>query len=541
MEDLSTGRLTEADLGLVARPLSTYVGLSQGYLEDLIELNREILTSISALNQETRAPLFYKDVKVYETKTDPTGTVYTSMTNFEATQRIIESALKELQDCAANTTHTLEEFNFVSRNTINDLYFKNNDISDLFLESVQSQIGSIQDEIAVYLVFEFALLIIICATVFYAVRQQYLKETKHMTAFVKPANKEILTMIHNLNIFKREIENQKENSFDQRLRTDELAPYSKHLRKQSTSPSHNKFSAKRESMRVTKHTGIQKKYFLYVLNWFLFTAVLIALVVWNSVLARVVIQYTQTKVTQLDFTYRMETSIDLAVVVASELPIGNGTTIIQNVPSSTGIGNSIKVIQDLITQVTQILGRSDLANNPEVDTILFSDTCEFLDSSFFQYYCTILKEKGIGTGFLQLLSELESLLTKREENFFNSDRSATALKTIELIDYDIIIAVKRGLLGGTGVLGDLINTDFEDYSNSTSHQRTIIFGLFTGYLCVLVFSAWFAVLKKINEGDNDFKRVLKSLPPGLILPNFILKSFLLKTSQGIIDTLKDDI
>jgi len=237
----------------------------------------------------------------------------------------------------------------------------------------------------------------------------------------------------------------------------------------------------------------------------------------------------------------MNTKINLAIVVASELPIGNGTTLIMNVPTETGIVEQIQVIADLITQVTQVIAKSDLVDNPEIQTILFSNTCEFLDSSFFQYYCNILKQQGISSGFLQLLAELESLLTKRQQNFQNSDRSAAALKMIERIDYDIIISVKRGLLGGTGVLGDLINADFEDYSKQDSAQRNLIFGLFTGYLAILTFSAWISLLKKLSEGNNEFKRVLKSLPPELILPNFILKSFLLKTSQGIIDTVKDDI
>jgi len=531
MEDLSTGRLTESDMGLVARPLSTYESLSQGYLDTLIQINREILTSISSLNQDTRATLFLKNVKVYETKTDPTGTLYTYMTNFEATQRIMESTLKELDDCKTNTTHTLENFNFLTRNAVNDLYFSNDAISDTFLESVQNQINSIQQEISIYLILEFGLLIAICSTVLILIRKQYIKDIKHMHAFVKPTSREILSMIHNLNIFKREIESQKESSF----RSDELTAFSK------TKNAHNKFPVKRETMRSVRIGGIQKKYFINVLKWLFFTLILIALILWNFILSRVSIDYIQKKVEQLDFTYRMNTKINLAIVVASELPIGNGTTLIMNVPTETGIVDQIQVIADLITQVTQVIAKSGLVDNPEIQTILFSNTCEFLDSSFFQYYCNILKQQGISSGFLQLLAELESLLTKRQQNFQNSDRSAAALKMIERIDYDIIISVKRGLLGGTGVLGDLINADFEDYSKQDSAQRNLIFGLFTGYLAILTFSAWISLLKKLSEGNNEFKRVLKSLPPELILPNFILKSFLLKTSQGIIDTVKDDI
>ncbi len=46
---------------------------------------------------------------------------------------------------------------------------------------------------------------------------------------------------------------------------------------------------------------------------------------------------------------------------------------------------------------------------------------------------------------------------------------------------------------------------------------------------------------KLREGVNKFKNVLAVLPADLVLASFILRSFLMKTSNGVLNAVKNDL
>lgn len=50
----------------------------------------------------------------------------------------------------------------------------------------------------------------------------------------------------------------------------------------------------------------------------------------------------------------------------------------------------------------------------------------------------------------------------------------------------------------------------------------------------------FVVLAKVREADNQFKRVLQVFPANLVLSNYILKSYLLKISNGALDYFSNE-
>ena len=532
MRDVGMGRLTKEDQGLVYRPFSEYITLSSGYLTTLIEINSEILAQLYALDENSRSTLFQKDVRVYDTFADPSENTYEEMTSFQAIDRVLQVALDELTLTATEVNNTDEEFAFISRNAINDLLLKNTDISDVFLASLQDQVDSIQMIIIIYLIIELLLLAFITSLSYYAIWRQYYKEKKLMIGFIKPSPNEVDMIIAKVHRFKKVLE--KEISFEESL----SAKITDHVK--SSRGIDSKKLAKKEHTRAPLFAGLWKRYLLYTVRWLIYTIGLAALIIWNSVLARSSIDFSHTKVLQLDFTYRMNSRVNIGVVVASELVIPDGVSPIQDVPTTVGMVNTINDIVSLRSEIRQMLVNDDILQNSLIKTELFDNGCAYIPSNY-ELFCTALKDKAISNSIIELLSTFESMLTDRWNSYEASGKTDAELSAIEVTNYDMIIAVKRVILGGAQFIGDVLSQELDNHLGTVQKERNLIFGLFTAYLAVLSVIAWITLLNKLRNANNEFKRVLQVLPAEIVFTNFLLKSFLIKTSLGTLDSVKDGV
>jgi len=537
MRDVGTGRLTEEDQGLVYRPFHEYITLSSGYLTTLISINNDILASTHALDEASRSTLFYQDVAIYDTFSDPTGNSYTMMTSFQAIDRVLQVALAELDKSSTEVNNTGEEFDFISRNAINDLLLKNNKISDTFLESAQDQVDSIQMIIITYLIIELLLLAVITSLTIFGTWRQYFKEKKLMIGFIKPSPNEVHNIIAKINRFKKILD--KDINFDEALPS-KVTEYVKSSRGLDGKKFGGSNSFKKEHSRAPLFMGLWKRYVILTARWLVYAVFLIALIVWNAVLARSSMSYSHNKILQLDFTYRMVSRLNIGVVVASELVIPHGISPIQDVPTTVGMVNTINDIISLRIEIRQMLVNDEILKNSLIKTTLFNNGCAYLSSNF-DLFCNALDDKAMDKSLMPLLSTFERLLTERWNSYDASTKTEEELKAIEVANYDMLIAVKRVILGGVTFIGELLSGELDNHLESVRKERNLIFGLFTGYLIVLSILAWKTLLNKLREANNEFKRVLEVLPAEIVLSNFLLKSFLIKTSLGTLDSVKDGV
>jgi len=228
------------------------------------------------------------------------------------------------------------------------------------------------------------------------------------------------------------------------------------------------------------------------------------------------------------------------MITAQELPIGNGSTLIKNVPTRDGIYD---VIDDLILlqrEVTDIIVKSDLVNNPTIRTILYEDGCPFFETSI-QQYCDILRLKEIKPSLVQLLVLLETYVVQRQQSYSNSDKTAEALKAIQLQNYDTLVSIKRVLSGGSTTIATIIDSDYENHMFSYRTRRHTFFIVLAISYFVMFFLIWFSILRHLKEVHNQFKKVIQTLPYNLILSSFLLKTFLIKSSAGALDSVKSEL
>jgi len=531
INDLGTGRITQQDIGLIAKPISEYIYNSTNYLQTLIEANRQILVNAHLLEEDIRNVIFSRNVRIYDPRSSSAESNLTYMTSFQGTQSIIESAL-ELQDIiSADPSQGELEFEYILRNSLNDLYIENDNISDIFLRSVKDQINYVKSIVVVYLATASTLLFLNTFIICLIVWKSYSITKKIIEAFVKLNKAKVENVLYDLNNFNHALKVEADlNKCIKWEKTD----YSK-------SQNHSiPQRVKREKFTLPNSKGIKKSHILHIVKWGILVLGIVGFLIGRVVLALVSMNYCHTKVLELDFTYRMTTQINIAVIVIMELLIPNGSKIVEDTPIDVAIVNTINNIVSLRTQVNKVLVNEDLLKDEIIHNNLFYDGCSVLDSGFL-IYCTTLEKEGINTSFIQLLSTLEDLIRGKYQRYVQSDKSVASLKIIEVDRYDTLISIKRVLLGSSNKISTAIDNIYSHYMANIRKTRSVIFNISTVYFVLASVLTWILILSKVKNTYNQLKKVLRTLPPELILSSFILKKFLMKTSQGALDYVRNNI
>ena len=529
--DVGTGRIQISELGLVGKKPIVYIGIVAGFLPTLVATNEKLVESANLLDDNIRNSLFEKDVRVYDTDIDRTGALYMDMTSFQGTVRVIETTFRGIALAKIDVNLTENEYSFILRNAINDIFVKNDEISALFLASSLDQVSSIQSICTKFAITICMLLLGCAAFLVFTIVNNYRSEKENLIAFTKINTTEVGNIMARLSHFKQGLE---EDYIDKAIIASLREQQKRFNGNYRWNHKHNEFS------RDANHSGILRKHVMYSLRAIFYIAILIGLVAASSAMIIDSLSYFSIKQTQLDFANRMNTRTNLAMITSQELPIGNGTTLIKNVETEIGIFDVINDIILLQTEVTNIIVKSDLVNNPQIQQILYEDGCSLYEDSILQY-CTVLYKKGIKPSLIQLLALLESYVVQRKNSFFDGDRSAAALKAIQLQNYDTLVAIKRVLSGGSTTIASIIDSDFEDHLVSYRSRRNMFFAILSVVLLVVFLLVWFTVLRQLKEVHNQFKKVLQTLPSNLILSSFLLKTFLMKSSHGTFDSVKSEL
>ena len=531
--DIGTGRTTLSELGAAGKPVPVYIASVAGFIPYLIATNSALLKNVDSLSDDIRKNLFEKDVRVYNVDTDPSGEDYSNMTAFQGTERIIETTIKGLALARVNVNTSVDEYNFILRNALNDIFLKNDEISAIFLESALSQISSIKNKVTGFAIGIVILMVSISFILFYITLRQYMREVKNMNAFVRLNTADIRQIMVQIKSFKADLE--EEGSFED-VDKDKLHEVRRCLRAGlNIKPQ----LLTKEYSKTAHSSGIARKYWLYAGKWLVLLAIFIGLSTYNFKYNYNSLNNLRTKQVQLDFVNHMNTRINIAMCTAQELPIGNGTTLIKNVNTSQGIFDVIADLKLLQTQVNEYILQSDLMENSQVKQIIFDDGCEYYDPSI-QYYCKVLSNKGVQNSFVELLVLLENFVIIREQQYFASNKTVAALKAIQLQNYDYLVSVKRVLSGGSTVISSIIDADFENYIEETKAKEKMFNNYFYILGVVVLVLTWILIFNQLDESENQFKKVIKTLPARIVLSSFLLKCYLMKSSQGLLNSVKRD-
>jgi len=536
IESIESGRLLPAELGLFGYLGTALVGFCSTILASLSVSNADLVQNTDSLSDANRNVLFEADVKIYDNYFDDSDQTYTSLSNFEGTNRIIESGLEAIALQSTSITESLAKFPFIYRNSLNDLLVKNEDISDIFSASLESQRQRITDVVTQYLIITLTVLTVLLVAFCVVIWKQYSLEKSYMHAIIKLNNKRIQDLLNCIQAFIKVIETEK--PYDQVY--NESFTLNKIKSKDGTTL--NKFGANREHNKTPTYMGMTLKYFIYNATLFAFIMILAGLVIWNTLQNKTSLSFFESTQAQVYFFDHLRSRSYLAQVTSIELLNTQGLATVENVPVEEKLQLCIEEVSTMRIKASTIFLTDSSTDTDAVKEFLFDDGCssEYVTANAGPY-CSLVAAQGTRTGLIYMLSTLEDSLTSRLTQFQNSDGSSAAARDIEASDYQFLTALILTISYQCAYASELINASFELSLNDAQHSRTVVLIIFSIGLAILCILMWYFVLVKIKEASNRFKNVLRTLPANLVLSSFILKSFLIKSSAGALDFVKNEL
>ena len=179
----------------------------------------------------------------------------------------------------------------------------------------------------------------------------------------------------------------------------------------------------------------------------------------------------------------------------------------------------------------------ETSNEEQVELLkplLFENQCARITITLADICWNMIKEQNTA-GFVQLTTYVEFALNDFKNRFDASDRSNEDLKAFQFetqntLAPNIVIVQLLGLLVLEG-----LNIDLQDNIEESLDRNTVVLGLLCTAAVVISLLIYYIIFRKVREADTQFRRVLQVFPANLILSNFNLKSYLIKTTHKRLD------
>ena len=531
--DLESARLTLAEMGIFGFFSSALVGYGYVVLNGLAGANQGLISSTDTLDQKDRRYIFDSKVKIYENYFDSPDQTYYNLSNFDATNRIVETGLRLITLQYSNVAESLSGFPFIYRNALNGLLLDTQRICNIFSDSVDAEKLSVDFVVNSNLIVTLSLVVFLNLVFLVLIGRYYHVEKTHMLSMTKLNNSRIKMVMSSVKEFQNLI--QKETG-SQSFFEKEFQNNNKQMAKQEN----YRKSAGKESLRNPKTSGIATKYLIqagYITFCF---AVLMGIVVWNILAGKNSINFFQKTQNQIYFSDSLKTRAYIAETASTELLSAPSYALIEETPIVTWVTNSLSEIVEIRSEAQTIFQNDDGSYDPEIEMVLYTNGCSPLPADQ-TIFCDILIGKGVNTGLIYLLNYLEEIIQNRLEKYHASDKSVQALRDIEAVDFEYILTINLIITAQCQLVKDIITQKFDASIVNSQYQRKLNLALCSMALFLIGIFVWVYALKGLKNTWNQFKNVLRAFPAHLILSSFTLKSFLIKSSNGALDFVKNEI
>ena len=530
---LHLGQLKVNQLGLYSQPISTFMSAVVDNLNQLSDVNNNLIEATDVLSQQQRRQLFESNVNVYDTNFGDPVPIYTSLNNFQAVERIIETGLKGMEVAQVDISAAEPYISFVFRNALNDILVVSEAISDLFLDALDSDELVTLDSFAGLLVAGLLLIGIMTVISILMIVSQYNKEKKHMIAFIRIADDRIKQEQAHLQKYKKMLQ-------EDRLFDEDSAPEPMQFVKLGLKGKAGNRRLTFINRQNSDYSGIFRKYCFLSLKLIILALILVCFVTVGFTSARNSVTYLHQKLHQLFFSDRMRSRLNLAVLASIVIFLEPSTTQIQNrliVDQLDRAIEDIKVIRGEIQSVYDIKGLSD---DFILEKIIYEDGCQYM-TGFSAKGCAAQMQGSSLLSLVTAASDLEHAVTNRYDLYQESNKSAQHLIDIAVSTFNMTVNPNIVLQGESNLISTMINNYYDQSLEEANTKSSLIFGITCGITVLVGLLAWLGVVREVREVDNRFKKVLQTLPPNLILSNFVLKAYLLKTCKGTLDFVRNDI
>jgi len=130
------------------------------------------------------------------------------------------------------------------------------------------------------------------------------------------------------------------------------------------------------------------------------------------------------------------------------------------------------------------------------------------------------------------------VLTQYEQ----SNKTEEFLSYLQVDSYHNSIGpIVYSIVSLTSTVPNVLSKDFDKLSADNETQNEL--RMYLGALLLIALSILLKVLviEKLKERDTEFRKILQAFPMDLVMKHFVLKSYLIQTSRGAFDSVRNQI
>jgi len=496
----------------------------------LHKTNNNLWGLMNKMPERVQKKYYEKNVRIYGENKE----LLSVSSTYETVREILDSQIRcaNIQlpyNYSANIDTT--SFDFVLENSMNDLLISSenliSDLSNELKESGSETKTAIGATLAATLFVAFA---------FFVVTVRYLFRIRaeariFMTLVFRIKTKECVTTKLILEKFK--------TALQMNLKDFELPNEDEEKGKEANQKEFSKVKFRKASLN--KLYGKQRNEFLKLVpNYFLFLC-------WSVLyffLALEFIENMQFSQIQMQTALEASRNRSLFSMELIVLPLTNTSTTVKNIPFLTDLKRNLEYIQDSKSLTDKFRDKNgDLS--PLQEKLLFGFSCkDLIEVGKYQYdlyydSCLAATNGQESLGLLSLNAQLHDLGNQMLDSYESVNATKESLGRLFQSSFTKNFAVMNITQGYLDILYDSTYQIFTERVDSIE-KNTLI--LFLVVLFGVLVSTWITlkrVLKKIFELQKIDKYILQLIPIKMIIGNKHLQQYLLKSSNGLLDRLKE--
>ena len=509
----------------------TLVSYSYAGVNNLNDANLKLLAVTDSLTEEDHKLLFEKDVRIFDTYYDSPIQTWTTMTNFQACNLMVENTLKALPVIQDNPTESIPYIRFALRNLLNDLILKDTQITNTFLALIQERK---RNSLGTLDVFFGTLIVMAIISVFlygFLFYHRYKNEKNNLSAYTKLSKSAVRNVLHNLTAFQAMMDENR--SFEGTLKKKQIPDHLTNVQVKSRQEDSEKRGA-------LNYKGLAKPFLWISGRMAGIYLVLIALLSYDLFKLRNSFENLGDRANQLDLVDQMNSMMVFLPDVVFEMVLTNNTAQVLNI-----IPNSVVLAS--IANVVETKNRLEKSfqneQNQIIQEMIYLDACKFFkDSPFNQQYCFKLINYQESQGLLSILGNAENLFNDMYNNYMNSDKTAESLKELELLIFqELIDPLFFSFRVLCTYLTSAVDNSFKEalqVGKDANRQLSVVIIIM---MVLASFGIHFLVVDSLKKRENQFKNMLILFPPNVVLSNFILKSYLRRVSKESFESIRNEI
>jgi len=314
-------------------------------------------------------------------------------------------------------------------------------------------------------------------------------------------------------------------------------------RRESNNVKKTKTATKKYESVIPHSSGIIRRYVFHFIKVFLLLVFVLSYVVTIYAIPQKTMTDLYNQVNQSFLSETIGLNADLALISSIlTLNVNSNQILILNVPSPIMLTIEIGMTQGFQSQILAGMATSNWNFGDIVTDIFSGNGCGYASSDrYAKMVCDTLSKGSEKINIISLLGLFQSGLEERYTRYGNSDKSSESLRNITKETFDEVTLPHTVLQVLASYVTNQVDHTYDEATDKANRDSLLNLCLICLLLVITGSVSWWAVLRPVQETDNKMKNVLQMLPSNIVLSNFILKNYLVKTSNGTLNFVRNNL